>query len=75
MNPGVVILDQIISKLLTLDKHYLQFLLLHFVLHMLNIIQLNLSYLIIDQSKLSTVLQRVLREIQENQSDFLTFKN
>ena len=75
MNPGVVILDQIISKLLTLGKHNLQFLLLHFVLHMLNIIQLNLNYLIIDQSKLSTILRTVLREIQANQSDFLTFKN
>ena len=37
-----------------------------FALHMPNIIQLNLNYIIIDQ--------RNLYEIQRNQSDLLTFK-
>ena len=38
--------------LLTMNKHLLQYLLLCFVLHMPNIIYLNLNYIIIDQRKL-----------------------
>ena len=54
MNSGVVLLDQIMSILLTMNKHRLQSLLLCFVLHMSNISYLNLNYIIIDQRKLLT---------------------
>ena len=59
--------------MLTINKHCLQSLLLCFVLHMPNIIQLNLSYIIIDQHKLLTIFRSVLCEIQRNQSNLLTF--
>ena len=45
-------LDQRKSVLLATNKHRLQSLMLCFVLHMPNIIKLNLNYVIIDQHKL-----------------------
>ena len=75
MNSGVVRLDHIMSILITMNKHRSQSLLLCFVLHMPNIIQLNLNYAIIDQRKLLTVFRSVLCEIQRNQPNLLTFKN
>ena len=68
MNWGVVSLDQIMSILLTMNKNRLQSLLLRFVLHLPNIIQLNLTYIIIDQRKLLTVFWSVLvKFIKTNQ--------
>ena len=54
MNSGTVRLDQI------MNKHRLQFLLLRFVLHMPNIISLNLNYMLIDQCKLLTLFRSML---------------
>ena len=67
MNSGVVRLDQIMSILITMNKHRLQSLLLYFVLQMPNII--------IDQRKLLTVIRSVLCKIQRNQSNLLTLAN
>ena len=50
-------------------------LLLHFVLHMPNVIWLNLDYLIIDQRKLLKRFRCALCEIQANQSNFWIFTN
>ena len=75
MNSGFERLDQIMSILITINKHRLQSLLLCFVLPMPDIIELNLNYIIIDQCKLLTVFDSVLCEIQRNQSNLLTFKN
>ena len=61
--------------LLAMNKHRFQFLQLRFVLHMSNIIQLNLNYVIIDQRKLLTVFPSVLCEIQRNQSNLPALKN
>ena len=75
MNSAVVRLDQVMSIFLTMNKHRLQSLLLHFVLHMPNIIYLNSNFIIIDQHKPLTIFRGVLCEIQENQSNLLTLKN
>ena len=64
MNSGVARLEQIMFILLTRNKHRFQFLLLRFVLHIIN-----------DERKLLTIFQGVLCEIQANQSKLLTFKN
>ena len=66
MNSGVVRLDQIMSLLLTMSKHRLQSLLLCFVLHMPNIILLNLNYIITDQRKLFDVERGKKTEDVEN---------
>ena len=63
----------LMSILLTMNKYPLQSLLLRFVLHMPNIIYLNLNYIIIDQLKLLTIFLSVLCKIQANQSNLLIY--
>ena len=48
------------DNLIKINKHCLQFLLLCFVLHMPNIISLNLNYMLIDQCKLLTLFRSML---------------
>ena len=57
-----------------MNKNRLQSLLLRFVLHIPDKTWLNLTYKITNQRKLLTRFWGVLREIQENQSNLLTFK-
>ena len=75
MKSVIVRLDQIMSILLTTDKHRLQSLLLRFALHIPSIIQLNLDYIITDFRKLLKIFWSVICQIQANQSNLLTFKN
>ena len=79
MKSVIVRLDQIMSILLTTNKHrlqsLLQSLLLRFALHIPSIIQLNLDYIIIDFRKLLKIFWSVICQIQANQSILLTFKN
>ena len=61
------------SVVQTMNKHRLWSLLLYFVLHMPNII--NLNYIIVDRRKLLTLFRSVLCEFQRNQSNLLTLKH
>ena len=64
-------LDRIMSKLLILNNYRLQSLLLCFVLHMPNIIWLNLNH----KRMLLTLFGRVLCQIQASEWNLLTLKN
>ena len=66
MNLGVARRGQRMSISLTMNKYRLQSLLLCFVLHMQNIIELKLY--ITDQRKLLVVFQSVLCEIKKKDS-------